>query len=548
VAKRKSEQQNIPALAQKFMLPTSHYDEQKASYVEAFIAALRHTKAEWKGQSFVLLPWQADIIRTVFGVIGADGYRQFRTCYVEIGKKNGKTMLAAALALYLLIADKEFGAEIYSCAADRQQASLIYREAAEMAKNCPALAKRVKVLDSQKRISYKETNSFYQVLSSEGYSKHGINPHAVLYDETHVADREMFRVMTHGSSDARRQPLHLFITTAGNNTHSVGYELHQKALDIRDGRKIDSSFLPIIYAAETEDDWTDPKTWTKANPSMGVTIPEDSLRRACESAQQNPTEENSFRQLRLCQWTQQAIRWMPMHVWDACSFPVNEESLIGKPCYAGLDLSSTTDITALVLVFPPTAECDKYQVLPYFWLPEDNIDLRVRRDHVPYDIWRSQGLFNVTEGNCIHYEYIENFIERLRQKYDIRELAFDRWGSSQIMQSLQDNGLTVVPFGQGYRDMSPPTKDLMRLVLSKQIAHGGNVVLRWMMDNVCIQTDSGSGEALGMDDAGNIKPSKAKSNEKIDGVVSLIMGLARALVNDGAPKESIYDNRGILWL
>ncbi|GHU53739.1 hypothetical protein FACS1894132_06770 [Clostridia bacterium] len=177
MTKRKSEQSNIPALAQKFMLPTSRYDEQKASYVEAFIAALKHTKAEWKGQSFVLLPWQADIIRTVFGVIGADGYRQFRTCYVEIGKKNGKTMLAAALALYLLIADKEFGAEIYSCAADRQQASLIYREAAEMAKNCPALAKRVKVLDSQKRISYKETNSFYQVLSSEGYSKHGINPH-----------------------------------------------------------------------------------------------------------------------------------------------------------------------------------------------------------------------------------------------------------------------------------------------------------------------------------------------------------------------------------
>jgi phage terminase large subunit-like protein len=543
-----AKQSDIPQLAQKFMLPGSRYDPKKAEYVQAFIAALRHTKAEWKGQPFILLPWQADIIKTVFGVIGEDGYRQFRTCYIEVGKKNGKTMLAAAVALYLLIADGEAGAEIYSCAADRGQASLIYREAAIMAKNCPALAKRVKVLDSIKRISYAETNSFYQVLSSEGYSKHGINPQAVLYDETHVADREMFRVMTHGSSDARRQPLHLFITTAGNNTHSVGYELHQKAMDIRDGRKIDPTFLPVIYAAETEDEWTDPATWARANPSMGVTIPEDSLARACESAKQNPSEENSFRQLRLCQWTQQAVRWMPMHLWDSCAFDVNEELLRGKPCYAGLDLSSTTDITALVLVFPPTADCEKYQVLPYFWLPEDNIDLRVRRDHVPYDIWKSQGLFNVTEGNVVHYEYIENFIDRLRNRFDIREIAFDRWGAAQMVQNLESLGFQVVPFGQGFKDMSPPTKELMRLVLGKQIAHGGNPVLRWMMDNVCIQTDSEGGEAIGVDDAGNIKPSKAKSNEKIDGVVALIMGLARALVNDGAPKESVYDTRGVIWI
>jgi len=551
VAKKKIEISKAtlaPKLAQRFMLPTSHYEPQKAEFVQSFIAALRHTKAEWKGQPFILLPWQAEIIQTVFGTIGADGYRQFRTCYVEVAKKNGKTMLAAAIALYLLIADKEAGAEIYSCAADRQQASLIYREAAIMAKNCPALSRRVKVIDSQKRIIYSDTNSFYQVLSSEGYSKHGLNPHGVLYDETHVADREMFRVMTHGSSDARRQPLHLFITTAGSNTHSVGYELHQKALDIRDGRKIDSSFLPIIYAAEETDDWTDPKTWAKANPSMGVTIPADSLMRACDSAKQNPTEENSFKQLRCCLWTQQAFRWMPMLLWDSCAFPVNEELLRGKPCYAGLDLSSTTDITALVLVFPPTDDCDKYQVLPYFWLPRDNIDLRVRRDHVTYDIWQSQGLFNVTEGNVVHYEYIENFIDRLRTKFDIREIAFDRWGAAQMVQNLENLGFTVVPFGQGFKDMSPPTKDLMRLVLSKQIAHGGNPVLRWMMDNVCIQTDSGSGEAIGMDDAGNVKPSKAKSNEKIDGVVAMIMGLARALVNDGAPKESVYDTRGVVWL
>ncbi|GHU54025.1 hypothetical protein AGMMS49975_13720 [Clostridia bacterium] len=536
----------IPKLAQKFMLPTSHYDLDKAVFVEDFISALKHTKAEWKGQSFVLLPWQAEIIKTVFGVIGGDGYRQFRSCYIEIGKKNGKTMLAAALALYLLIGDKEEGAEIYSCAADRGQASLIYREAAIMAKNCPALAKRIKVIDSQKRIVYSKTNSFYQVLSSEGYSKHGINPQAVLYDETHVADREMFRVMTHGSSDARRQPLHLFITTAGNNIHSVGYELHQKALDIRDGRKIDSSFLPILYTAEPEDDWTKPETWAKANPSMGVTIPEDSLRRACDSAKQNPTEENSFKQLRLCLWTEQAIRWMPMHIWDECAFPVDEEKLLGKICYAGLDLSSTNDITALVLVFPPNTDCDRFQVIPYFWLPEDNIPLRVRRDSVPYDIWQQQGLFNVTEGNVIHYEYIWNFIERLAAKYNIAEVAFDRFMAAQITQHLENMGLLPVPFGQGFVSMNEPTKELMRLTLSKKIAHGGNPVLRWMANNICIQSDSTSGEARGMDDAGNIKPSKAKSGEKIDGIVSLIMALGRAMVHDDKSKE--YDGAGVIWI
>ena len=530
---------NIPKLAQDFMLPDSHYDDQKAEFVIQFIQALKHTKGEWRGQPFMLLPWQADIVRTVFGVIGKDGYRQCRTCYVYISKKNGKIMLAAALALYMLVADGEYGAEVYSCAADRAQATLVYREAAICARECPALARRIKILESQKRLIYPPTNSFYQVLSSEAYTHHGINASAILYDELHVADREMFRIMTHGSSDARRQPLHLFITTAGDNTNSIGYEVYQKALDIRDSRKTDSSFLPVIYTTEQDDDWSDPKVWAKANPSMGHTFSVDAMRRAYESARQNPAEENSFRQLRLNQYVKQSVRWMPMHVWDACAEPVDPTALEGRVCYGGLDLSSTSDLTAFVLVFPPLDDDGKYVILPYFWLPEENVSLRVRRDHVQYDLWQKQGFLLTTEGNVVHYGFIEKFIENLGERYNIREIAYDRWSAVQVVQNLEGASFTMVPIGQGFKSLSAPTNDLMRLAMSRKIAHGGHPVLRWNMDNIFIRTDP----------AGNIKPDKEKSTEKIDGAVALIMALSRAVLGGSAPEtESVYDTRGFLFI
>ncbi len=371
----------------KFMLPTSHYDEERAEHVVRFIENLKHTKGEWYNKPFILLPWQKEIVRNLFGVIKQDGYRQFTTGYVEIPKKQGKTELGAALALYMLTVDGEWGAEVYSCAADRAQASLIYQVAVDMIGLCPALQKRLKIVASQKRIVYPAMNSFYQVLSSEAYTKHGINPHAVLFDEIHVAGREMFNVMTHGAADARRQPLNFLITTAGNDRHSIGFEVHQKAEDILTGRKVDPTFYPTIYAAGEDEDWTSPEVWYKANPSLGITVTEEKMAIACENAKQNPAEENLFRQLRLNQWVKQSVRWMPMHHWEKCSFPVDPEKLKGRECYGGLDLSSSIDITAFVLVFPPTHEDDKYYVLPYFWLPEETLELRVRRDHVPYDIW-----------------------------------------------------------------------------------------------------------------------------------------------------------------
>ena len=522
----------------KFKAKDSIYDKKAADFAVNFIQCLKHTIGQWYDTNFELIDWQEQIIRDVFGTLKPDGYRQFNTAYIEIPKKQGKSELAAAVALYLLCADGEERAEVYGCAADRNQASIVFQVAADMVRLDKALSKRCVVSKATKRITYKPTNSFYQVLSAEAYSKHGFNVSGVVFDELHTQpNRKLYDVMTKGSGDARKQPLFFLITTAGDDTKSIGYEVHQKAKDILEGRKKDPTFYPVIYGAESDDDWTDPKVWKKANPSLGITVTIDKVKAACESAKQNPAEENSFRQLRLNQWVKQAVRWMQMEKWDSCKHKFNPEDLEGRVCYGGLDLSSTTDITALVLVFPPTEEDENYYILPYFWIPEENMNARVLKDHVPYDVWQRGGYIQTTEGNVIHYAFIEKFIEDLGMKYNIKEIAFDRWGAVQMTQDLDNMGFTVIPFGQGFKDMSPSTKELMNLVLAKRIKHNGHPVLRWMMDNVCIRTDP----------AGNIKMDKSKSTEKIDGAVATVMALDRAIRNEGGD-ESVYDSRGLLFI
>lgn len=523
----------------KFMADGSTYDKGAADIAVSFINYLNHTKGEWHGQPFELIDWQEQIVRDVFGTLKPNGYRQFNTAYVEIPKKQGKSELAAAVALLLTCGDYEHGGEVYGCASDRQQASIVFDVAVDMVEQCPALKSRIKPVLSQKRLIYKPLSSFYQVLSAEAYTKHGLNVHGVVFDELHAQPgRNLYDVMLHGSGDARKQPLFFLITTAGTDRHSICWEVHQKAEDVLQGRKIDPTFYPVIYGAPDGADWTSEKVWAQVNPSLGITVDIEKLRVACENARQNPAEENLFRQLRLNQWVKQSVRWMPMEKWDKCAFAVHPDQLAGRVCYGGLDLSSTTDITAFVLVFPPLDEDDKYIVLPFFWMPEDNIDLRVRRDHVPYDAWEKQGYLLTTEGNVVHYGFIESFIEGLGKKYNIREIAFDRWGAVQMVQNLEGLGFAVVPFGQGFKDMSPPTKELMKLTLEERIAHGGHPVLRWMMDNIFIKTDP----------AGNIKPDKEKSTEKIDGAVATIMALDRAIRNGGNDGVSVYDERGLLVL
>ena len=518
----------------RFMLPTSHYDEAKADRAVTFIENLKHTKGKWDGKPFWLLPWQEQIIRDIFGIVDENGHRQFRTAYIEIGKKNGKSELAAAVALYLLYADGEPAAEVYGAAADRQQASIVFDVARRMVEKAPALYKRSKVAAATKRIVNYSNAGFYQVLSAEVGTKHGLNVSGLVLDEVHAQpNRKLYDVLTKGSGDAREQPLYFLITTAGTDKESICYELHTKALDIMAGRKIDHTFYPVVYGLADDEDWTDEKNWYKANPSLGQTIQIDRVREMFQEAVDNPAEENVFKQLRLNMWVSSLTRFIPEQIYDLGNVPIDMESLKGRDCYGGLDLSSTGDITAFVLMFPPRDETEKYVMLPFFWIPEDTIPIRVRRASVPYDVWYKQGYLNATEGNVIHYSFIEQFIEELGTRYHILEIAFDRWGAVQMTQDLEGMGFTVVPFGQGYKDMSPPTKEFYKLLMER-IIHGGNPVMRWMSGNVVVDTDP----------AGNIKCTKAKSPEKIDGIVAAIMALDRCIRHENT--SSVYDERGLM--
>ena len=521
----------------RFMLETSHYDAAKADRAVRFIENLCHTKGKWAGKRFWLLPWQERIIRDVFGVVRADGYRQFRTAYVEIPKKNGKSELAAAIALYLLYADNEPSAEVYGAAADRQQASIVFDVARRMVEMSPALLKRSKIMSAGKRLVNYSNAGFYQVLSAEVGTKHGLNVSGLVLDELHAQpNRNLVDVLTKGSGDARTQPFYFLITTAGTDRNSICYEYHSKASDILYGKRIDPSFYPVIYGLEDGDDWNDEKNWYKANPSLDQTIQIDRVRDAYREALQNPAEENVFRQLRLDQWVGSSVAWIPEHVYDQGARQIDLDVLKGRDCYAGLDLSSTSDITAFVMIFPPRFDGDEYVVLPHFWLPRETLKLRVRRDHVPYDVWEKQDLFHVTEGNVVDYNFVRQTINELGQQFHILEIGVDRWNATQLITDLEGDGFTMVPIGMGFKDMSPGMKELYKLLLEGRVNHGGNPVLRWMAGNVVAEVDA----------AENIKPSKKKSTEKIDGIVALIMGLDRAVRHEQA--GSVYDqpDRGLV--
>ena len=521
----------------RFMLPTSHYDKAKADRAVTFIENLCHTKGKWAGKRFWLLPWQEQLIRDIFGIVKHDGNRQFRTAFVEICKKVGKSELAAAIALYLLYADNEPSAEVYGAAADRQQASFVFDVARQMVEMSPALMKRSKLMSATKRIVNYGNAGFYQVLSAEVGSKHGFSISELVFDEIHTQpNRQLYDVLTKYSSDARQNPLHFIITTAGNDRNSIAFELHTKAIDILEGRRVDPTFYPVVYGLKDDEDWEDEANWYKVNPSLGYTVDIERLRDAYREAKQNPADEITFKWLRMNMWVSSTTSWIPDAIFMKGNEPIDMRLLEGRDCYAGLDLSSTGDITALVLIFPPRNTDEKYILVPYFWVPEETIPQRVKSNSVPYDVWEKQGHLLATEGNVIHYDFIEKFICDLAEKYHILEIAVDRWNATHMIQNLEDAGFTMVPFGQGFASMSTPTKEFYRLLMEGQVVHAGHPVLRWMAGNVVIETDA----------AENIKVTKAKSKEKIDGIVASIMALDRCLRNEGEPQGSVYDERGLL--
>jgi phage terminase large subunit-like protein len=475
--------------------------------VRFFEELFTHAKGELGGQAFALQPWQRHYVRALFAQEGER--RKVRTSLLALPRKNGKSSLCAGIALRLLL-EPEPGVEVYSCAASRDQARLVFDMARIAVEQSPALSSRLKVY--RNAIVCEKTHGTYKALSAEAGIQHGLSAHGVIFDELHVSNREMWEVML-SSQGARRQPLTVALTTAGYDRKSVCWEVWQYAIQVASGAVDDPTFLPMIYAADEKDDWKDEKTWEKANPNLGVSVKLDFLKSECARALEMPSYENTFRQLYLNQWTEQDTRWLSMHQWAQGNVPCPVE-LDGRECWAGLDLATTFDTTAFVLLFP--LDDGTFWVEPHFWIPEDNAHKRERRDKVPYLTWQRQKHLYMTQGNVTDFDQVRADINRLCQRYQVRGIGLDPWNSAQLGLQLQGDGLPMQDFRQGYASLSGPSKQLENLVVSGRLLHGGHPVLTWQAGNVAIQSDSA---------AGNIKPSKARSTERIDGIVSLVMAI-----------------------
>lgn len=508
------------------------FDEAAAKHAMGFFPALiKHVEGAKAGEPFTLEPWEQSIVANLFGWKRTDGRRRYREAYLQLSRGNGKSAFGAGLALYGLCGLGEYGAQVYTAAGTRDQAGFIFRPCRAMVQAEPAFEKAgVRVM--QYSIVLEKKNSVLKALTGDADSQHGANIFLAVVDELHVVGHEFWRALRTGTGK-RDEPLLICTTTAGWDRESVCYQRYQYACKVRDNEHDDPSFLPVIYETKPEEDWTDPAVWRKANPNLGVSVQEDYLRARVNEAMELPSEENTFRQLHLGQWTEQAVRLIPMHLWDACTEAVVPEELEGRECYGGLDLATTDDIAAFVLVFP---DDDAYKVLPFLFVPEDNARQRSRRDHVDYLKWIKSGHLICTPGNQIDYDFIRMKVNELHSTYNIRQIARDRWNASQITTQLQGDGFDMVDFGQGFASMTSPCKELLRLVTTGKLHHGGHPVLRWMASNCAGESDA----------AANLKLSKKKSSEKIDGIVATVMGLALALTAQRGP--SIYATPGELAL
>lgn len=509
------------------------FDPEAADYGIGFFRFLRHSKGEFAGREFVLEPLQQFLVGSLWGWRRQDGFRRFREVYFEEPRKNGKSTLAAGIGLALFVADDEPGAEVYTAATKRDQAKIIHEEAIRMVKASPELLSQVSVFVNN--LSVEATNSKYEPLGADKDTLDGLNVHGGTIDEYHAhKDAGVYNALKFGMS-ARRQPLLFVITTAGLNQQSPCFERHEYARHVLEGEFTDDAFFAMICAADEGDDWQSEETWYKANPNLGVCKYVDSMIRKRDEALQSPVHQNEFLNKDLNIWTQQIERYIPMEAWDRRSDPIDLEEVRSRPCYAGLDLSSTVDVTALVMVWPPEDAEGEFVVVPRFWIPGEQIRERALRDGVPYDVWAQQGLVETTEGNVIHYGLIQKRVEELAEAHRIVEIGFDQWGAMQMMQELDAMGLKVVPMRQG-RTLSAATKEVLRLVLDDRLHHGGHPVLRWMADCLSVKRDE-------HDNLWPVKPDRGKSTARIDGMVALIMALDRALRKE-VETASVYETRG----
>ena len=509
-----------------------YFDKEAASKAIGFIETFcTHTKGELAGKPLLLEDWQKKIIGDLFGWKQENGLRKYRTALIQLPRKNGKTTLAASIICYVLFSCKERGNELYAAAGDRGQANILFSIVSNMVLQNKELSSRAKVFRNS--ITNESKGNFFQAISSDSKTKHGYSAGCVIMDELHVqSNRDLYDTLL-TSTAARTEPLFISITTAGYNKNSIAWEVYNYAKQVQDKIIEDSSFYSAIYEADLEDDITKESTWKKANPNYGISLRKEYMQRESQRAVDVPSYQNTFKRLMLNIWTDSITAWIGAKEWELCQGDIDLKELKNKECWCGLDLASTRDISALVLLFK---EDEKFIVVPYFFIPEENAKKRSERDKVDYVTWIRDNHIIATSGDVADYNFIKQKIMDLGMEYRIQSICYDRWNASQLVIDLTNDGVPMDSFGQGFQSMAAPSKQAESLILSKQIVHDGNPVLKWMIANTVMEEDA----------AGNIKPSKKKSSEKIDGVVSLIMALGSYMTEGDI--SSVYNDRGLLML
>ena len=527
--------------------------------IDFFPECIRHVEGGLAGKPFVLEQWQKAIVANLFGWFRYDDLgrvcRRYRECLLYVPRKNGKTPFCAALALFVFFCDGEKGSQCYVAAGEREQAGMLFRQAKGMVEQEPELMNRCKIYGGNasagqsKSIVKEEDGSFLRVISADADTKHGGNTHLAIIDELHVQpNRDLVDVLrTSMASQNRLQPLFLYLTTADFARPSICNEIHERACKVRDRHVSDPAFLPVIYEAAIEDDWKDPKIWSKANPNLGVSVSLDFMKRDCKEAENNPAYENTFKRLHLNIQTEQDCRVIPMDKWELCGYQAEPKQwrqeilqrMRGLNCAAGIDLGSVSDLTALALLFGN--DDDGYDVVPFFWTPEANAHRRERKDNVPYFAWARDGFLIMTEGDETDYQKVRMDVGALGDQYGIEIIAADRlFQGAQICQDLIRDGFNVEAFGQGYVSMAAPTRRFLELVHARKLRHGNNPVLRWMASNAAAEQENQGNEDV-------LKFSKRRSSEKIDGIIATAMALGERMKLD-LNARSVYEEAGSLAL
>lgn len=515
-----------------------YYDESAGLRAVSFFPRfLRLWKGRrWAGQPFRLMDWTRDeLVMPVFGwKRKRDGLRRFAQCYIEIPKKNAKSTISSGLILYLACGDNEPGAEVYTAANDEKQAMIVYESAEVMGKASPAISRRMKFRASPKSMTWMPLNATIRPLTKEAENKEGFDIHGLIYDEFHaVKNRKLWDTLKYGGA-AREQPLFVIITTAGEDerAQTVWAEEHNYAKQIINQEILKSDYYALIYSADPDDDWTLEDTWRKANPSYGITVTARGMETMCVEAQKRPTLVPLFKRYRLNIACRVETRIISVDDWRKNIEEWKEERFYGKECYGGLDLSSSVDLTAYALVFTPFDETGAFSLLIHLWVPEEKIWDRSENDRVPYDVWKMQQWLKATPGRTIKRDWIIQDIRDSTEKFKVKEIGFDPWRASEMVEELMNDGLTMVELRQGFKSYADPCARFQEYTMEGRLKHQDNPVMDWMIGNLDVEVDP----------AGNMKPSKKKSRDKIDGVVASIMALGRAVLH-AKKKESVYKRK-----